>query len=383
MNGRVFAGARALYRAAGVKGDDMGKKPIIAIANSFDEFLPGHVHLNKVGRIVSEAIKEAGGIPREFNTMAVDDGIAMGHTGMLYSLPSRDIIADTVEYQCNAHCADALICIPNCDKVVPGMPMAALPPNIPTVFAPGGPMEADRETEAMARFRLDQIPDGACIQLGIGGVANAGGYSLTSKNDLGCHTEVMSDSIMALMKAGVINNSRPKFIPGKTVVGFAFGSKDLYEYLDHNEDLYFAPFPVINNPVNIAKNDNMISINAAVEVDLFGQVCAESVGTKHMSGSGGQIDYVRGACQSRGGKSFIAFTSTAKGGTISKIKSILPPGAVVTTSKNDVDYIVTEYGVAHLRGRSLGERARQLIAIAHPDFRDELTFEAKKRGIMI
>ena len=142
MNGRVFAGARALYRAAGVKGDDMGKKPIIAIANSFDEFLPGHVHLNKVGRIVSEAIKEAGGIPREFNTMAVDDGIAMGHTGMLYSLPSRDIIADTVEYQCNAHCADALICIPNCDKVVPGMLMAALRLNIPPVFVSGGPMEA-------------------------------------------------------------------------------------------------------------------------------------------------------------------------------------------------------------------------------------------------
>ena len=142
MSGRVFAGARALYRAAGVNGDDMGKKPIIAIANSFDEFLPGHVHLNKVGRIVSEAIKEAGGIPREFNTMAVDDGIAMGHTGMLYSLPSRDIIADTVEYQCNAHCADALICIPNCDKVVPGMLMAALRLNIPTVFVSGGPMEA-------------------------------------------------------------------------------------------------------------------------------------------------------------------------------------------------------------------------------------------------
>ena len=120
----------------------MGKKPIIAIANSFDEFLPGHVHLNKVGRIVSEAIKESGGIPREFNTMAVDDGIAMGHTGMLYSLPSRDIIADTVEYQCNAHCADALICIPNCDKVVPGMLMAALRLNIPTVFVSGGPMEA-------------------------------------------------------------------------------------------------------------------------------------------------------------------------------------------------------------------------------------------------
>ena len=141
MNGRVFAGARALYRAAGVDGKDFGK-PIIAIANSFDEFLPGHVHLNKVGRLISDAIKEAGGIPREFNTMAVDDGIAMGHTGMLYPLPSRDIIADTVEYQVNAHCADALICIPNCDKVVPGMLMAALRLNIPTVFVSGGPMEA-------------------------------------------------------------------------------------------------------------------------------------------------------------------------------------------------------------------------------------------------
>ena len=127
----------------------------------------------------------------------------------------------------------------------------------------------------------------------------------------------------------------------------------------------------------------MISINAALEVDLWGQVCAESVGTKHISGTGGQVDYVRGACQSRGGKSFIAFSATAKGGSISKIKSILTPGAVVTTGKNDVDYVVTEYGLAHLRGQPLSSRARQLIAIAHPDFRDELRFEAKKRGILI
>ncbi|KFI68782.1 dihydroxy-acid dehydratase [Bifidobacterium magnum] len=141
MNDRIFAGARALYRAAGVDGKDFGK-PIVAVANSFDEFVPGHVHLNKVGRLVSEAVKRAGGIPREFNTMAVDDGIAMGHTGMLYSLPSRDIIADTVEYQVNAHCADALICISNCDKITPGMLMAALRLNIPTIFVSGGPMEA-------------------------------------------------------------------------------------------------------------------------------------------------------------------------------------------------------------------------------------------------
>ena len=143
MNGRVFAGARALYRAAGVDGKDFGK-PIIAIANSFDEFLPGHVHLNKVGRLISDAIKEAGGIPREFNTMAVDDGIAMGHTGMLYSLPSREIIADSVEYMVNAHCADAIVCISNCDKITPGMLMAALRLNIPVILVSGGPMAAGK-----------------------------------------------------------------------------------------------------------------------------------------------------------------------------------------------------------------------------------------------
>ena len=137
----MFAGARALYRAAGVDEKDFGK-PIVAIANSFSEFLPGHVHMQKLGREVSKAVKAAGGIPREFNTIAVDDGIAMGHTGMLYSLPSRDIIADAVEYSVNAHCADALICISNCDKVTPGMLMAALRLNIPTIFVSGGPMEA-------------------------------------------------------------------------------------------------------------------------------------------------------------------------------------------------------------------------------------------------
>ncbi|MFD8752077.1 dihydroxy-acid dehydratase [Kitasatospora sp. NPDC059577] len=144
-HGRNMAGARALLRAAGVAREDFGK-PIIAVANSFTEFVPGHTHLQPVGRIVSEAIKQAGGIPREFNTIAVDDGIAMGHGGMLYSLPSRDLIADSVEYMVNAHCADALICISNCDKITPGMLMAALRLNIPTVFVSGGPMEAGKAT---------------------------------------------------------------------------------------------------------------------------------------------------------------------------------------------------------------------------------------------
>ena len=245
------------------------------------------------------------------------------------------------------------------------------------------PVQLDEVSKTIGGLIAERIPDGACLQLGIGAIPDATGMALKAKHDLGIHTEMFTDSMVELIECGAVNNSKKQIHRGKTVTTFAFGSQRIYDFVDDNPSVEILPVDYVNDPNVICQNDNMISINAAVEVDLFGQVCAESVGTKHMSGSGGQIDYVRGACQSRGGKSFIAFTSTAKGGTISKIKPILTPGAVVTTSKNDVDYIVTEYGVAHLRGRSLGERARQLIAIAHPDFRDELTFEAKKRGIMI
>mgnify|MGYP002230199464 CR=1 FL=1 len=170
--------------------------------------------------------------------------------------------------------------------------------------------------------------------------------ALKSKHDLGIHTEMFTDSMVELIECGAVNNSKKQIHRGKSVTTFAYGSKRIYDYVDDNPAIEILPVDYVNNPEVICKNDNMISINAAIEVDFFGQVCAESVGTKHMSGSGGQIDFVRGACQSKGGKSFIAFTSTAKGGTISKIKPILTPGAVCTTSKNDVDYIVTEYGIA-------------------------------------
>ena len=229
----------------------------------------------------------------------------------------------------------------------------------------------------------EQIPDGACIQLGIGAIPDATGMALKTKHDLGIHTEMFTDSMVELIECGAVNNSKKQIHRYQSVTTFAYGSKRIYDYIDDNPAIAIMPVDYVNDPAVICRNDNMISINAALEVDLWGQVCAESVGTKHMSGTGGQVDYVRGACQSKGGKSFIAFASTAKGGTISKIKPILTPGAVCTTSKNDVDYIVTEYGLAHLRGRSLSERARQLIAIAHPDFRDEMRFEAKKRGIML
>ena len=245
------------------------------------------------------------------------------------------------------------------------------------------PVVIDDVSRKIGELIAEQIPDGACIQLGIGAIPDATGMALKVKKDLGIHTEMFTDSMVELLECGAVNNSKKQIHRGKTVTTFAFGSQRIYDFINDNPCMEILPVDYVNDPNVICQNDNMISINAALEVDLFGQVCAESVGTKHMSGTGGQVDYVRGACQSKGGKSFIAFASTAKGGTISKIKNILTPGAIVTTSKNDVDYIVTEYGLAHLRGESLGSRARQLIAIAHPDFRDELTFEAKKRGMLI
>ena len=245
------------------------------------------------------------------------------------------------------------------------------------------PTKLDEVSLTIGGLIAEQIPDGACIQLGIGAIPDAVGAALKSKHDLGIHTEMFTDSMVELIECGAVNNSKKQIHRGQSVTTFAFGSKRVYDYIDDNPAIAILPVDYVNDPAVICRNDNVISINAALEVDLWGQVCAESVGTKHISGSGGQIDYVRGACQSKGGKSFIAFPSTAKGGTISKIKSILTPGAVCTTSKNDVDYVVTEYGLAHLRGRSLSERAKALIAIAHPDFRDELRFEAKKRGIII
>ena len=253
--------------------------------------------------------------------------------------------------------------------------------NHPMPVLPGAKL--DETSITIGNIIAEQIPDGACIQLGIGSIPDATGMALKTKHDLGIHTEMFTDSMVELIECGAVNNSRKQIHPGKTVTTFAFGSQRIYDYINDNPAIMILPVDYVNDPNVICRNDNMISINAAIEVDLWGQVCAESVGTKHMSGSGGQVDYVRGACQSRGGKSFIAFASTAKGGTISKICPTLAAGAVVTTSKNDVDYVVTEYGLAHLRGKSLGERAKQLIAIAHPDFRDQLTFEAKKRGMLV
>lgn len=245
------------------------------------------------------------------------------------------------------------------------------------------PAELDEVSITIGNLIAEQIPDGACIQLGIGAIPDATGMALKSKHDLGIHTEMFTDSMVELLSCGAVNNSKKQIHRGKTVTTFAYGSQRIYDYIDDNPAIEILPVDYVNDPNVICQNDNMISINAAVEVDLWGQVCAESIGTKHLSGTGGQVDFVRGACQSKGGKSFIAFASTAKNGTVSKICPTLTPGGICTTSKNDVDYIVTEYGIAKLRGLSLSKRVQQLISIAHPDFRDELSFEAKKRGMII
>ncbi len=216
------------------------------------------------------------------------------------------------------------------------------------------------------------IQDGDTLQLGIGALPDAVLLSLKDKKDLGIHSEMFSDGVVELIEAGVITNKKKNFNPGKLVATFLMGSKKLYDYVDDNPAVYMASADYTNDPYVIAKNDNLVSINSCVAVDFMGQVSSESVGTMQISGVGGQVDFVRGANMSKGGRSIIAMTSTAKGGTISKIVPMLEPGVAVTTGRNDVAIIVTEYGVADLRGKSLRERAKALIQIAHPNFREEL-----------
>lgn len=245
------------------------------------------------------------------------------------------------------------------------------------------PVEIDEVSAKIGQHIAAEIPDGATLQLGIGAIPDAVGMALKEKRHLGIHTEMFTDSMIDLIECGAVDNTCKPIHTGKTVASFAAGSRRMYDYIDDNPAVEMLPVDYVNNPAVICQHPNFISVNAALEVDFYGQVCAESIGTKHVSGTGGQSDYVRGATQSKGGKSFIAFASTAKGDTISRIVPTLTPGAQISTSKNDVDYIVTEYGIAKLRGKTLSQRAKALIAIAHPKFRDELTFRAKEQNIII
>lgn len=240
-----------------------------------------------------------------------------------------------------------------------------------------------KDDKMIGAMIADEIPSGATMQLGIGGIPNAVAQSLMDKRDLGIHSEMFCDSIVDLSNAGVITNECKNIDKGKSIVSFAFGARSTYDFIDDNPGVAFLPVEYVNDPRVIAQNDNVISINSCVEVDLFGQVASETIGPKNFSGAGGQVDFIRGAAASKGGKSFLAFKSSAKKGTISKIKPVLTEGACVTTTRNDVDYIVTEFGIARLKGKTCSQRAKELIAIAHPNFREMLTEAAKKMHIIV
>lgn len=219
------------------------------------------------------------------------------------------------------------------------------------------------------------IRDGDTLQLGIGSVPDAILEFLKHKKDLGIHTEMFSDGVVDLVEAGVITCARKNFQPGKMVATFFMGTEKLYKFVHNNPMVQMFPVNITNNPAIIAQNDNMVSVNSTLQMDLTGQAASESIGYKQFSATGGQADFVRGASWSKGGRSILAFHSTASGGRISRIVSHLDEGAVVTTTRSDIHYVVTECGIADLRGKSVPERARALIQIAHPDFRSDLKKE--------
>jgi acetyl-CoA hydrolase len=282
------------------------------------------------------------------------------------------IIIAEVNEQMPRTLGDAFIHVSRLNHIVPvDYPIAELPQ--------GG--EGDPVSQQIAGYIADLIPDGATMQMGIGAIPDAVLNYLDNKKDLGIHSEMFSDGVVRLVEKGVINNSRKTLLPGKIVAGFILGTQKLYRWAHDNPLCEFRRQEYVNDPFVIAQNERQVAINSAIEVDLTGQVCADSIGPKFFSGVGGQLDFIYGAARSKGGVPIIAMPSTAtmKDGTlVSKIVPMLKQGAGVVTSRNHVHYVVTEYGVADLYGKSIRQRVEALIGIAHPDFRADLRKQAKE-----
>ena len=251
-----------------------------------------------------------------------------------------------------------------------------VPVDYPILEAPVG--QPDEIARAIGQHIATLVVDGSTLQMGIGTIPDSVLYSLRGKKDLGVHTEMFSDEMMHLVQAGVITNMKKTLHKGKVIAAFCMGSRKLYEFVDNNPLIEFHPTSHTNDPFVIAQNDKMVSINSALEVDLTGQVCADSLGEYFYSGIGGQVDFVRGSARSKGGKPIIALPSTAEDGAVSRITAQLKPGAGVVTSRGDVHYVVTEWGIAYLHGLTIQQRALALISIAHPRFRPGLIREAKR-----
>lgn len=316
-----------------------------------------------------ECLFERGDLPIDVSLIQVsppdDHGFCSFGVGIEITLTAAKV-AKTVIAQVNAQMprtyGDSFIHVSQIDKIVEvSQPLCELKKH------PSGAVE-----EAIGVHVASLVSNGACLQLGIGGIPDAVLANLGNHHDLGIHTEMVSDNVVPLIEAGIINGEAKNFKPRKIIVSFLLGTRKLFDFVHDNPIFEFHPSSYTNDPFMISRNDNMVAINSALEVDVTGQVCSDSVGTKFFSGFGGQVDYIRGAAHSKGGKPIIALPSTAKNDTISRIVPMLAPGAGVVTSRADVHYVVTEYGIAYLHGKTIRQRAEALINIAHPKFRDEL-----------
>ncbi len=266
---------------------------------------------------------------------------------------------------CHVHISQVTALVENSDPVMEvGLPKI-------------GPVQV-----AIGKYVADMIEDGSTLQIGYGGIPDAVVMQLTAKHDLGIHTEMIGDGILTLIESGAVTNRKKSYLQGKMVATFALGSKKLYQFMERNPALEMHPVDFTNDPHLAAQNDKLVAINATLQIDLLGQCGSESLGHLPYSGTGGQVDFVRAANRSRGGKAFIVLPSTARSDSISRIVPALSPGTHLTTSKNDINYVVTEFGVAQLRGKSAKQRVQEMIAIAHPDFRPELTAAAKQMHLL-
>lgn len=263
---------------------------------------------------------------------------------------------------------DTMIHVSEVDMIVEAEnPLEMLPESHPT-----------EKEEIIGQYVASLVNDGDCIQLGWGGIPDAAAHALRGKHDLGIHSEMLCNSMVDLVEEGVITGRKKTYLPGMIVGTFAAGNQRLYDMLNNNPMVRLFRGDVNNDPRTVAKNDNFVAINSAVNVDLTGQICAESIGSHQYSGSGGQFDMTYGALHSRGGRSIIALPSTQKDGTVSTISAQLTPGSAVTTSRCSIDYVVTEFGIAPLAGRNFRQRVDNLISIAHPDFRAQLRKDAER-----
>ncbi len=289
---------------------------------------------------------------------------------------SADVIIAEVNEQMPRTLGDSFIHVSKLDYIVPTNYNLN-----ETAFAQGG----GETVEKIASYIAELIPDGATMQMGIGEIPDGVLKHLYAKKDLGVHSELFSNGVIGLVDAGVLTNSRKTLHPGKITAGFIIGNKQLYDWVDDNPLIELHPTEYINDPFTVAKNERMVAINSAIEVDLTGQICADSIGPKLYSGVGGQLDFIYGASRSKGGVPIIALPSSAEirtpeGGTqlISRIVAMLKRGAGVVTTRNHVHYVITEYGIADLYGKTVRQRTRALINVAHPDFRSDLEREAKE-----